>query len=163
MTNDKTDEVAGMVKRNARTLSDPQRLLWRDDVEGICPNPDMCFEYSQTARCGPCAIKQAEAAGVEPNLTLPNSPEVSRLTHENANLAAQIAAKDARIAELEGQGWQPIDTAPRDGTVVMFYAPVDDYQISRADDYWGKAWWLENATHWMPLPAPPALAGKGEG
>jgi len=28
-------EILGLADRDRRTLSDPQRLLWRDDVEGI--------------------------------------------------------------------------------------------------------------------------------
>lgn len=66
-------------QRNARTLTDGQRLLWRDDVEGICCNPDLCFEYGKTVRCGPCATKQSLAAGVEPDWSLPAYPEVARL------------------------------------------------------------------------------------
>ncbi|MDF0543347.1 hypothetical protein PX699_13395 [Sphingobium sp. H39-3-25] len=66
-------------ERIRRTMTDPQRLLWRDDVEGICPTPDLCWEYCETARCGPCAIKQATSLGVESNHGIPNLPEVYRL------------------------------------------------------------------------------------
>lgn len=73
--------LAGEVlsEREGRTLSDPQRLLWREDVEDICPSIGICFEYGDTVRCGPCAIKQADQCGVNSNLSLPNLPEVSRL------------------------------------------------------------------------------------
>lgn len=66
--------------RNRRTMTDPQRMLWRDDVEGVCPSPDLCFdEYCERVRCGPCAIKQATLAGIESDLSVPNLPEVYRL------------------------------------------------------------------------------------
>jgi hypothetical protein len=68
-----------LTDRERRTLSDPQRLLWRDDVEGICPTPGVCWEYGDTARCGPCAIKQAAHLGVESDMAIPNLPEVYRL------------------------------------------------------------------------------------
>lgn len=68
-----------LTDRERRTLTDPQRLLWRDDVEGICPTPGACWEYGDTARCGPCAIKQAAQHGIESNMALPNLPEVYRL------------------------------------------------------------------------------------
>lgn len=64
--------------------------------------------------------------------------------------------------------WQPIETAPRDGTAVLLYCPTF---------YFGPGvylgWWEgthfecctegqtlgpysdNGATHWMPLPAPP--------
>lgn len=86
-----------LVERNRRTLTDTQRLIWRDDVEGICPSPDMCFEYGEHVRCGPCAIKQSLANGVEPDMSLPNLPEVSRQRREIERLTAQLA--EARQAE----------------------------------------------------------------
>lgn len=76
-------------------MTDTQRLIWRDDVEGICPTPDMCFEYGEHVRCGPCAIKQATACGVASDLSLPNLPEVSRQRRE-------IDALRERVVELEG-------------------------------------------------------------
>lgn len=79
--------VSEMVERYRRMLSDPQRLLWRDDVEGICPTPGACWEYGDTARCGPCAIEQARRAGVESDMSIPNLPEVYRLRRLLAALA----------------------------------------------------------------------------
>lgn len=60
--------------------------------------------------------------------------------------------------------WQPIETVPDTGKVVMFLVPDRELPImSRGDDYWlnrvggrGTAYWLDGATHWMPLPAPPS-------
>lgn len=64
--------------------------------------------------------------------------------------------------------WQPIDSAPRDGTYVLLYDDrflhsVDSYLIARYEhgDWWGRPTksgishlWRE-ATHWQHLPAPP--------
>ena len=75
-------EKVALTDRERRTMSDPQRLLWAEDVVGICQSPDLCWDHGKTARCGPCAIKQAEAHGVESNLSLPNLPEVYRLRRE---------------------------------------------------------------------------------
>jgi Protein of unknown function (DUF551) len=65
--------------------------------------------------------------------------------------------------------WQPIETAPKDGTEVLMYCPgdipavvcgayVDDPEIP----YWRYSESLvadvvaeANPTHWMPLPPPP--------
>jgi hypothetical protein len=71
--------MTALTDRERRTMTDPQRLLFRDDVEGICPSPGACWEYGDTARCGPCAIKQAALHGIESNMALPNLPEVYRL------------------------------------------------------------------------------------
>ncbi len=66
-------------ERNRRTMTDPGRMLWKDDVEGICPLPGICFDYGEHVRCGPCAIIQATRAGVVSDFSVPRLPEVSRL------------------------------------------------------------------------------------
>ena len=75
-----------VTERWRRTMTDPQRLLWKDELGGICPSPEMCFEYGEHARCGPCAIKQATLLGIESDLSLPNLPEVYRLRRQLAAL-----------------------------------------------------------------------------
>lgn len=74
--------------------------------------------------------------------------------------------------------WQPIDTAPRDGTWVLVCGGItDDEDSARShavaqwsnylnggttDWHWQFAWYdggyygrYEDPTHWMPLPPPP--------
>ena len=52
--------------------------------------------------------------------------------------------------------WQPIKTAPKDGTVILVYVPSATHPvICRADDLLAKPYWLAGASHWMPLPEPP--------
>ncbi len=60
-------------------LTDHQRMLWPDDVEGVCPHPDQCVEYSAKVRCGPCAVKQADVHGVATDYRPGDLPEVCRL------------------------------------------------------------------------------------
>jgi hypothetical protein len=87
----------------------------------------------------------------------------------------------------EANGWRPISTAPRDGTVVDLWIG-EDYGWRRTDCYWGvpehscgeagvhcdSDWhgmadcWVdstfnaplaeEEPTHWQPLPPPPEAA-----
>lgn len=67
--------------------------------------------------------------------------------------------------------WQPIETAPRDGTPVLLLFDDGLMEVGRhygheADHHNG--WWsndgldydygLDNPTHWMPLPEPPHAA-----
>jgi hypothetical protein len=70
----------------------------------------------------------------------------------------------------EGAGaWRPIETAPRDGT------PFWAFQAGRQFVCWeddhpdcGPCWFDDadsepDPTHWMPLPAPPALNPQASG
>jgi len=81
---------AAFAEREARNLSDIQRLVWKDELAGICETLESCFDHGGPVRCGPCAIKASLAKGVEPDYTLPNLPEVNRLKRENARLVGAL-------------------------------------------------------------------------
>jgi hypothetical protein len=95
-------------------------------------------------------------------------------TDRHADTKAALADRDATIARLrEAQAWQPIETAPKDGTFVLvsgdsgyvstpryvevgrFIPAYRDYFVDISGDSFTDAW-PEHPTHWMPLPPPPA-------
>ena len=68
--------------------------------------------------------------------------------------------------------WQPIETAPRDGQLVVLFVPHAEPSVSVGscdpDESDAKQWmFIEfdlmasyyTPTHWMPLPTPPAPKG----
>ncbi len=114
-----------------------------------------------------------------------NNPEFSK--------DGAVVSWNTRAAERAGGGvdvWQPIETAPRDGTMFLCWVSAVRYgedengqqysaDVSEVDfGHWrrcevsggyyenmmGQIGDLEDITHWMPLPArPTALRADGEG
>lgn len=92
-------------------------------------------------------------------------PGVKALMHQARELEAKVLR------------WKPIETAPRDGTVVLLRGgkTTEDFYTRNGDEryqdrpvtaffrdgdwllcFWGGAWrdGYDNPTHWMPLPSP---------
>ena len=73
-------------------------------------------------------------------------------------LITRLRAAEARTA------WQPIETAPRDGTLVLAWHPwwmrADAVRCGRSGVWTADGHPVCEPTHWMPLPAAPE-AGHG--
>jgi hypothetical protein len=70
-----------------------------------------------------------------------------------------IEATKGRPARRKPLQWQPIDSAPKDGTQILCFTKWGDYEISHwrpITHCWvSKRGFLVEATHWSSLPAPP--------
>ena len=82
----------------------------------------------------------------------------------------QMPSMQNVVQHASAPQWQPIETAPKDGTSVLVCRvntkPEAAVQPIRTD-WWSnhyEQWMKSNAysqpTHWMPLPPPPREAGK---
>ena len=79
--------------------------------------------------------------------------------------------------------WQPIETAPKDGTPILVFSPYEvrteptNVIVAKFERHGSQEWWgyCENLiadvqgmidpepTHWMPLPSPPLPEREGKG
>lgn len=71
---------------------------------------------------------------------------------------------------IAARAWQPIETAPRDGTTILLFAPAWENAVTGwtfGDDEWQDCPFNPNRldyrpTHWQPLPSPPTTEDAGE-
>ncbi len=61
---------------------------------------------------------------------------------------------------IEFDNWEPIETAPQDGTRVLIYERRYGTMefarwIGAPHNHWGDGYKSWKPTHWMPLPEPP--------
>ena len=90
--------------------------------------------------------------------------------HQAANKAR------AALSEAKAGGWQPIETAPKDGTEMLLLFGNAEYIFGKthgrvraacwtgsgASANWSLPYFKDNPpTAWQPLPAPPAQRGEG--
>lgn len=67
---------------------------------------------------------------------------------------------ETSLAAARERNWQPIETAPKDGTHMLMYRKSTgiDEAWWKGDGWGGRSWWYpqsDQPTHWMPLPEPP--------
>ncbi len=124
--------------------------------------------------------ERAESAVYHRGVGMPSgaTPEQIKyaLDWANHDRPSQVKAVAAAIREAVADRWQPIDTAPKDGTQILVftkhgeieqskwclphsftYEPVSDGLYRKVPPDPEDGFWNSNTpTHWMPLPAPPA-------
>jgi hypothetical protein len=129
-----------------------------------------------------CEAQHARAEAAESQVadlqsqieTLTAELEMERLS--NDVYCERTKAAELKLAQLTAGGrsearatWQPIETAPRDGTRVL--AKISTGPSPRIIQFQATFGWLDDASYWpsvtdihgwMPLPDPPSASGEGQ-
>lgn len=74
------------------------------------------------------------------------------------------AAISALRTALAANGWQPIETAPKDGRELILLLTTSRFpQVACSNTWWTAGFSAEcKPTHWMPIPAAPVQTNGGE-
>lgn len=134
-------------------------------------SPAMSEKTDETAE----VIKALHSMVRDPNVSVEHSPVLIRaarlLGHSPAGADPEVGLDVPRPEKASGvhtathpiSGWQPIETAPKDGHRLLGY--TDEWRLPFPIRWdvrrLGGAWIMDNGsvksqpTHWMPMPDPP--------
>jgi hypothetical protein len=123
--------------------------------------------------CQDCGTDFAPTGADLPRATVDNGfpsaylADAEEFEKRSAAFVAAIESTSTPCA-TEGEAWQSIETAPKDGTRVLVYSLDRQYVGWYERGAWrfyanpstGALGTILNATHWQPLPAPPSAWAK---
>ena len=133
---------------------------------------DMCEHGWPGSGCKQCkqeAAAEKDSIVAEAMRKTTHMNPFRRASDEINHLLATLAERDAEIAALKAErAWRPIESAPRDGTRVLVYAPPPDPakwhgstlgSLICTVEYHADGGWcvceIREATRWQPLPPAP--------
>ena len=156
----------------------------QDDDETGSPHPitDQWAGLAKLMAPNAVVVGAALARSLESDLAAAND-EITRLRAEVAtmtndyfrrhrecgDMAQEVIRLRAEVEALRAATpWQPIETAPRDGTEILVYTCSGCFYVVSYDDIYSAPWRVINSegfrehvpTHWMPLPPPPTGHAK---
>lgn len=128
-------------------------------MEGWCYTTDFANHIESLIEAEPEPVSAEPVAWMHPNAL-----ENFKSGEFNRALVACEKVDDYTIplyTSQSAQEWQPIETAPKDGTEILLFSGWDIGLCYWRNDScflgwtWGAGNRFNNPSHWMPLPQPP--------
>lgn len=130
----------------------------------------VCCAWAEYDRITDLESRLEKAEAINANL-MGDDESVPRYTTKRLK---QEIAKAVEKAEAERDGWKPIETAPKDGSSILCFVPLDtmgvpfNHRVLALRYEARKSKWLTDVyafvpfepTHWRPLPSPPTPDGE---
>lgn len=121
----------------------------------------MTEELKPCAKCGGQDVHKADSDWMSPTMVHCYSCDYRNTLYmwQKDNVHS-----DALRAELARHQWQPIDTAPKDGTRIVALCSNGAAYVARWNTNYEE--WsipgsgISGVTHWMPLPEPPVAVDE---
>lgn len=183
-TTDMTDQTKHYARRDLLALGDHfSRHMLAMTAEDLHRKSaiaaELAWRDAEIERLNVALSASAPAAG-----SVPSDVDKKRIAH-NAHVQCSLipgatfynaaeAAIDALLAQYGNPAWQPIETAPKDGTTILIGRDMRDFGFVRGygrfegtDGAYISGWvssgfidppgnlGLAHPTHWMPLPPAP--------
>jgi hypothetical protein len=170
------------VLESARQADNKTISVWSDDPRIVAEavnalrsaarnGPDVGYVAGFEA-CREAAKNVADRAAERDEEYAYKYPDEARKFDQRAHRAKTISDAIAALpaAATASAGWQPIETAPKDGTPLLLGWPTFHPLVGHCEDgLWGELDSdfgfepFENTpTHWMPLPAAPTITRKSK-
>ena len=181
--------IVGLLREAAAALAGEGSPVSTNYLEGASNAMRLAAIGTEQARKDWEDYKAVSPAGAEQEIDCPACGEtVKQVASATLSLALwqhwnwTCQKRASSSAPADGEGWQPIETAPKDGAWILLRGKTGyvnrPYRVHvgqwrtracGADGRSSVGWWEvsesgnftddgEPATHWMPLPAPPLSA-----
>lgn len=134
-------------------MTDIKKL--RELLEAATPGP--WYEY-QDGQAWKYPLDEVSRYNNECLVDTSGRDDKSKEEKDLALIVAAINSLPSLLDELEARQWQPIETAPKDGSSVLLWVPENGE--AQKGYYCDMEFWVvegmgEKPTHWMPLPLGP--------
>ena len=175
-------ENFNMLRMACDLIRDQNQLIFKGKVQVRDLEAKISYSEGEFNRVGELLVKSGDKRMAASDKILALQARVKELEESNNTKSKMIDRRDKQIRQFKGElaqealsstkeldpkasaakEWQPIETAPKDGTEILIFDECEEI-VQSAFEYINDCWLRSGAselghpepTHWMPLPPKP--------